>query len=51
MPKFTYQRPLPVKRTQWNGNGKDQSPFGKKKVKAVIEPKLEIKLPDPSKRL
>lgn len=50
MPKFTYQRPLPVKRTQWNGNSKDQSPFGKKKAKAAVEPKLDLKLPKLSKR-
>lgn len=50
MPKFTYQRPLPVKRTQWNGNSKDQSPFGKKKAKAAADPKPDLKLTNPSKR-
>lgn len=47
MPKFTYQRPLPVKRTQWNAP-KDQSPFGKKKAKAT--PTAEAKPPEPAKR-
>ncbi len=26
MPKFTFQRPLPVKRTQWTGSGKQPIP-------------------------
>lgn len=49
MPKFTYQRPLPVKRTQWNAP-KDQSPFGKKQVKMATELKPDLKLPDPGRR-